>query len=330
MRQIITVFLFIALMSCTKSIDPTPTPNASKPIFEKYSWTEAIDSLKGQYFNGIVSSKSSELFVNLWKGWNGGGPLHEPTTLLSFDNGNTWQTVSDGNGLPRTWTYVQRHTNSLFAGTPDKGLFRSDDNGSTWQQSTTNNWIWPEVIKSNDSRLIISDFRLEKTYASPDNGLTWQLIYPAFLRVLNISSTSILAMNRGVILESNDWGNTWTTDNSLNVLLGGNQGSLGLVKKADTLIVAVQKGVYIKKTSTLEPWKKISDPIEMELGLFFEIDGKILVQEQFSNILYYTDDGGKTWKNYGSMNGPIWNIAKSGKYIFASGYYGLFKRQIQD
>lgn len=315
-------------MSCTKNIDPTPV--VSKPIFEKFSWIDAIDTLKGQYFQGIDNSKSNELFVNLWRGWHGGGPTQEPTTLISFDNGSSWKSVANGSGLPRTWTYVQRHANKLFAGTPDKGLFKSDDNGLTWQPSITNNWIWPEIIKSSDSRLIISDFRLEKTYSTDDNGLTWRLIYPTFLKVITISQSNILAMNRGVILQSNDWGNTWATDNSLNVQLGGNQGSLGIVKKADTLIAAVQKGVYIKKTSSLEPWKKVSTPIEKEVGLFVEIDNKIIVQEQFSNILYYTDDYGENWKNFGSMNGRLWNIVKSGKYIFASGEYGLFKRQVEE
>jgi hypothetical protein len=307
-----------------------PIPVVEKPVFEKFTWTDAIDSLKGQYFQGIDNSKSNDLFVNLWKGWNGGGPTQEPTTLLSFDNGSSWKTVSDGSGLPRTWTYVQRHGSTLFAGTPDKGLFISNDNGLTWQPSKTINWIWPQVIRSSDSKLIISDFRLEKTYSSSDNGLTWQLIYPNFLRVINISQSTILAMNRGVILETNDWGNNWTTDNSLNIQLGGNQGSLGITKRADTLIAAIQKGVYIKKTSTGEPWKKISTPIEKELGLFAEVDSKIIVQEQFSNILYYTDDYGKSWKNFGGMSGRLWNIVKSGKHLFASGEYGLFKRQIEE
>lgn len=328
MRPIIIFFILTALMSCTKNIDPTPV--VLKPIFEKYAWTTAIDSLKGQYFQGIDNGQSNEIFVNVWRGWRGGGPTQEPTTLLSFDNGNTWKTVADGSGLPRTWTYVQKHNTTFFAGTPDKGLFKSDDNGLTWQSSTTNNWIWPEIIKSNDSKLIISDFRLEKTYSSANNGLTWQLIYPSFLKVINISQSSILAMNRGTILQSNDWGSTWITDNSLNAQLGGNQGSLGIVKKNDTLIVAVQNGVYVKKISTLEPWEKISTPIEKSLGLFFEIDGKIIVQEQFSNFLFYTDNFGENWRNFGRFDGRLWNIVKSGKYIFASGENGLFKRQIEE
>jgi hypothetical protein len=64
------------------------------------------------------------------------------------------------------------------------------------------------------------------------------------------------------------------------------------------------------------------------LGLFAEIDGKIIIQEQVSNMLYYTDDYGKSWTNFGNMDGRLWNIVKSGKYLFASGEFGLFKRQI--
>jgi hypothetical protein len=328
MRSAIPFLLLLCLIGCSKKNDPILTPVASKPIFEKFAWIDAIDSLKGQYFQGIDNSKSNELFVNLWKGWNGGGPTESPTTLLSFDSGSSWKTVSDGSGLPRTWTYVQRHAATLFAGTPNKGLFISNDNGSTWQPSTSINWIWPEVIRSSNSKLIISDLRLEKTFSSSDNGLTWQLIYPAFLGVINVSQSNILALNWGIILETNDWGNTWTTDNSLSIQLGVTGGSLGISKRADTLIVAARKGVYIKKTSTDEPWKKISTTIEKELGLFAEIDGKIIIQEQVSNMLYYTDDYGKSWTNFGNMDGRLWNIVKSGKYLFASGEFGLFKRQI--
>ncbi|MFY7651699.1 MAG: WD40/YVTN/BNR-like repeat-containing protein [Chitinophagaceae bacterium] len=330
MKIIIPFLLFLFIIGCTKKSEPLSAPIVSKPVFERFTWTEAIDSLKGQYFQGIDNSNSNELFVNVWKGWNGGGPTQEPTTLLSFDNGNSWKTVSEGSGLPRTWTYVQKQGSTLFAGTPDKGLFISNDNGLTWKPSTTINWIWPEIIKSTDNKIVISDFRLEKTYLSSDNGFTWQLIYPAFLRVINISESTILALNRGVVLRSTNWGNTWSTDNSLTIQLGGNQSSLGISKRMDTLIVAIQKGIYIKSRLSGETWEKISTPIKKDLGLYAEIDGKIIVQEQFTNILYYTDDYGKNWKNFGGMNGRIWNIVKSGKFLFASGEYGLFKRQIAE
>ncbi|MFY8003902.1 MAG: hypothetical protein ACOVNR_03635, partial [Chitinophagaceae bacterium] len=147
------MLILLFIIGCTKKMEPITTPIVPKPIFEKFNWTDAIDSLKGQYFQGIDNSGSNELFVNLWKGWNGGGPTQEPTTLISFNNGSSWKTVSDSSGLPRTWTYVQKHGNTFYAGTPDKGLFISSDNGLTWQQSTTVNWIWPEVIRSSDKKL---------------------------------------------------------------------------------------------------------------------------------------------------------------------------------
>lgn len=328
MKIAVSFFILIFFLGCTKDTDPLLAPE--KPSFEKFNWTDAIDSLKGQYFQGIDNSKSNELFVNLWKRSYDGGTLQEPKTLISFDNGITWKTVSDSSGLPRTWTYVQRHQETLFAGTPDKGLFISNDNGLMWQASTGVNWIWPEIIKSSNRNLIISDFRLEKTYLSSDNGVTWKLIYPAFLRFIAASQSKILALDRGVVLESNDEGNSWSTDNSLSIQLGENQIFLGISKKADTLIVGVQTGIYIKKSSTSEPWKKISTQIEKELGLFTEIDGKIIVQEQLTKNLYYSDDYGISWKNFGTLKGRLWNIVKSGKYLFASGEYGLFKRQITE
>jgi hypothetical protein len=123
--------------------------------------------LSGEYFQAVDNSQNNEVFVNLWRGWNGEGQIQQPATLITFDNSLRWRTVSDESGLPCTWTYIQKHQNIYFAGTSD-ALFVSVNSGSSWQPNTSNTWMWHETIKCKDAHLFISDFRLEKSYVSQD------------------------------------------------------------------------------------------------------------------------------------------------------------------
>lgn len=321
----LVVFLLILSLGCKKNT--IHIQEREIPAIEKYSWTEAIDSLKGQYFQGIDVSANGELFVNVWKQ---GSPRPDPVTLISRGNGQTWQSVNPIGGLPETWTYIQRNANKLFAGTPDAGLFVSADNGLTWQPEYSVKWKWPEVIKSNQQNLVISDFRLEETYLSADNGASWRMIYPSFLRVVSLSASELLAVNRGVVLQSTNLGSSWLTDSSLVRQLGGRQGSLGIERKEDSLIVALNSGIFIKKAFSSDPWQSISSAIRNPIGLFFKAGDLMIIQEQFSNTMLYSYDYGRNWRTLGYVSGRLWNMVKLGKYLVASGENGLFKKQIED
>jgi hypothetical protein len=333
MTKYLLICSMVFFLSCKKETTPIPAP--PPPVFEQADWQTVVDTLKGQYFQGLSGANGNELFVNLWRGWNGLGPSEEPRAMISQDNGTSWTFVNANSGLPSGWTYMQRHKNFIFAGTVEKGLFRSADNGNTWQPLNNNGWIWPNIILSNGNQLFVSDLRLDKSFVSDDDGATWRLAYPEYLRVANFSGNNILAIQRGIILESNNLGNTWRKDSSfltqLNLSFGDTPGGVSIWKKEDVIYAALSEGVYVKRSGTGNPWVKISSALKETIFLCFETDGTIIVQENYSNRIMYSSDNGNTWRKFNTnkISGRIWNMVKSGKFIFAGGEYGLFKRQVE-
>jgi hypothetical protein len=330
--------LLIGLVSVMTACNQDDVTIESKN-YQKNVWEPAIDSLTGQYFEGIDIGWNGQLYANYWKGWNGLGPTLNPATIIS-DDGLNWRRVSKENPIDGTWTYLKRHKEIIFAGTPDKGLYFSKDNGIKWANNSTFNWQSPDIIRSNNDHLVIADSRAWKTYISENDGNSWRELFPKYMRVIDVQKDKISAMTTGIIIESIDWGNSWTYDSSLVVQEKEKLNSIGLGKVNGKVIAAVTKGLYVK-SGDRSSWTNVTKSLTYgNINLLFVDNDKIIIQTYTDGKFYYSDNVGKTWAYFG-QGLPVFtyqgiesterssNIVKTGGYLFITTADGFFKRRVE-
>ncbi len=100
----------------------------------------------------------------------------------------------------------------LFMIFQDNVLYRSGDNGDSWQKmppTPANIWYWPLVV-APDGNLYAG--QNDKLYRSTDNGETWNQISTIYQdKITALPSGEILVSDSGEIKRSTDNGQNWTT-----------------------------------------------------------------------------------------------------------------------
>lgn len=137
---------------------------------------ERTSQFKQSFINKIVIGVSAK------KIYAGNGTTLEAST----DGGKTW--VSTGltltSGTFSSVFVTQTGVALAFANRPSK-MFRSADNGATWQEITViaGGWIlpFPQGIGSNGNTIIfgewtLTEFNVSRMFKSTDGGLTWTII----------------------------------------------------------------------------------------------------------------------------------------------------------
>lgn len=215
----------------------------------------------------------------------------------SFDNGNTWQSVSSGlayrlSANSGTMTSVVNLFSSgdvIFAGTLGGGLFRSSNLGETWVSANAGlNFGYIHAIGKYKSTLYISTEL--GIYISEDNGASWK--------------TSRLPLSQ----------------------VG--EPIYYFFEIGDTFIAGPGFSGGYRTSNNGESWSRmnISNPL-----WFFNMNGKLLcgaldpVNSKF--VLLQSLDKGITWKQI-PVNIPISRIefmAENNGYVFAFTYEGIYR-----
>ena len=167
---------------------------------------------------------------NLFLGTNKGG------VFKSADSGESWQAINDDVLHQNVWSLLATESR-LFAGTA-KGIFFTDDEGSTWQKANLprpqahHQMIFSLAVKG---RSILAGTN-SHVYLSEDFGATWQQIkVPTRLDIMTIqvqNDTWLLGTSGEGILSSEDGINwkVWNGDtgNTRSMILTNNSLILGL------------------------------------------------------------------------------------------------------
>ncbi len=219
---------------------------------------------------------------------------------------------------------------SIFAGGEYGGVFRSTDNGATWEQ--TNNGLEDleiRAIKSGpDGKIFVGTFH--DLYRSTDNGDHWELADNDYCNDISVSSSGIIYAARGdskQVSKSTDNGNSWMTINN-----GIDTTSIDYVQyTVNGILIAVDpyKGIF-KSTNGGATWSPSDSGYTIGDGptsLISDSSGNILLST-YSAGLYESTDDGSSWSK---INGDIpstyildVSLNPSG-YIFVTTFTDLYK-----
>jgi len=140
--------------------------------------------------------------------------------LQSADGGATWQQASTPFGIIQSIEFSTSEAGLVLACSPNGGIVRSTDNGSTWSASNTGLQTTACRKIAFDSASGIIAATPTGIYKSSDGGITWTLkkvasdAFGFFTATVDpTNSLVIFAAGANVYIKSSDGGNTWNTLN---------------------------------------------------------------------------------------------------------------------
>jgi photosystem II stability/assembly factor-like uncharacterized protein len=177
----------------------------------------------------------------------------------------------------------------LFAGSVIGGIYRSDDNGTTWTNSGLIGQIVRSIIVSDKTLFVGTD---DGMYRSMDNGATWINLQVSSskvsIRVLALQGTTLFAGTEGKgIYRSMDNGTTWTI-----LSLPTTATIQAFAFSGTTVFVGTQASGIFRSSDNGATWETINIINKNVLSLVMH--GSTLIAGTSSNS-FRSSDNGATW-----------------------------------
>ena len=220
----------------------------------------------------------------------------------------------DSNSLNFEVNLYSPNNDIVIAGSDrsNKGLYYSEDNGKTWNQSniTEGNFYHFKCIDNGTKKVIVAGgMTNEGIYYSEDNGKTWNQsnIYNGGVYEFGIIHNTLLVSLYGIsdakgIYYSIDFGKTWNQSNIIS------EKCKSFINLEDYIIVSSEtKGIY-KSEDDGKTWNLIqpqSLPIEQSTFYSLAVMDSTVIACSYDKGLFYSEDNGKTWNNSNIRSGVI-------------------------
>jgi len=137
--------------------------------------------------------------------------------FISTDEGNSWTNPIELLGK-NVWV-IKSNNNNVFAGTMGKGIYRSTNNGDSWDQLDTTNgltdmYVWGLAIDTTNDK-IFAGTKFGGLLVSTNNGNNWEKFSGFSTGGIFVHNNSIYCGTRGSgIFYSSNSGSTWDTINT--------------------------------------------------------------------------------------------------------------------
>ena len=247
--------------------------------------------------------------------------------LISYNSFGQFQKVfTDNNNI-----YALASNNEfVFAGTGGSGLFRSSDNGNTWNGICNGipAWYYFSMLSLNDS-LFAGSFGY--VYFSADNGTTWEdlnigLQLNDYVYALARKGQYIYAGIRNKGVYSHQIGTaSW---NVCNVGLHNQPTIMDLLIIGSDIYVATDKGIY-KSTNDAASWDLLNNGLSntLEVNKLLFVDANTSIYAGTADNIYKSSDFGNSWTLSGGVVLDGYNVSSIGFFndtIFSGTYSGLY------
>ena len=181
---------------------------------------------------------------------------------------------------------------TVIAGTDFGGLYYSENNGHTWQNSDiqSSNFYCLTVIGST---VIAGSSAGKGLYYSENNGKTWNqsnIQSDSFRCLITIGSTVIAGSQGKGLYYSEDNGKTWNISN----IQSGNFICLTVI--GSTVIAGSQsdKGLYYSENNG-KTWNQSNNVQSGSFHCLTTIGSTVIAGSWYHKGIYYSEDNGKTW-----------------------------------
>ncbi len=274
--------------------------------------------------------------------WNSGDTLfagHDSVFYYSFDAGNTWQRSARFPDVEYGITAILPHNGIIYAGTSGWGVFRSLNNGDTWEQFAQG----LTALGANEvSGLTLRDDTL---YASTIGAgvyrrpLTGPGAWTAFNEglpfstswnvntVVNLDGDIYAGAGANGYIAINRKNTSHWVEVQFDQFSGEINGAHSFAKSDGKIILSSHQAVYTSEDNGLS-WTKHSFGIGLaSTSSIIARGGKIVVaiSKAARYYLYYSSDNGVTWWRDDMQGGFVANsLAIAGGKIWCGRMDGLF------
>ncbi|HET7152805.1 MAG TPA: T9SS type A sorting domain-containing protein [Candidatus Kapabacteria bacterium] len=238
-----------------------------------------------------------------------------------------------------TKVIASANSKRIFAATLEAGIFRSIDQGATWQQINNglNGYLPFYSLAIDSSGNVYAGTYDGHVFKSIDYGATWVQMSDwghQYVRCIAVSpvgviiaSTEYTAEQGGNIYSSTDDGTTWVTDSTWRSWIVAYHICFDVFNK---IYVGCSGGLYRSYLSSLNSSWAILDNDPSPHGLFINSQGDIYYA--LWDCILHSTDGGDTWRDTALHADSIYSFGsdKSGNlyagslsgHLFHSGNYG--------
>lgn len=232
----------------------------------------------------------------------------------------TWEKIN-GPLYPATpYSFLITSNGTQFMGTDNTGLFRSTDDGQTWDlknSGLTGDRITSLAAALNGTIYAGMAAAIYGLSRSTDNGETWQnKIYDVEVQTIKINSLGhiFVGTNSGFYKSTNN-GAIWSAYN--NGLLNLKIRAIEVVTDS-TLYVATDQGIH-KTTNEGYNWIPKSEGI-IPSGNYIATNSVFLWGDTLfvntTDAVYYSTNFGEHWIQRASLSWPIYDLQIDSNYIF--------------
>jgi hypothetical protein len=189
-------------------------------------------------------------------------------------------------------------------------IYRSENSGSTWNQSGSNSQAWFDIAISSDGSVILAAPNSGSLYTSYDRGLTWTARDSSRAwRCVSMSDSGTLmaaGVSSGYLYTSSDSGANWTQRGSsrswTEVAVSSDGATMIAAASGDYLYTSTDSGVNwtARKTDATRTWA----------GCAISSDGTKMAACADGDYVYTSTDSGVNWTQQTGSGSRAWtNIA---------------------
>lgn len=268
----------------------------SKGIFRSTdngdTWTNLGSSFKLRNIVSIVMTPTIFTAVTLRKG----DKINYTEVFTSSDQGDSWTAVSKGTINAQVFK-IAINGPTLFAGTLEKGMFRSNDNGTNWQAldlGRSYRDVW-SLLSKDKTILAATDGSL---FRSSDNGLRWSPIHAGLINAdvrcfTKNDSVMFAGTFGGGVFCSKDEGLTWTSVSSgMNNLF-----IRSLIAKGSVLFAGTDSGGVYYSSDNGKNWSHIKSGLSDQIISALWINDSYLFAGTLDSGAFRSSDNGVSWKS---------------------------------